>query len=75
MYSSTNSCFCFIAQKRIAGVRGFSRETIVALAANIESEAWIPHREEFVNRTSPGKHTDVECILVHCMMVLEKILH
>jgi len=58
-------------------VQGFSRETVVALAANIE---W--RRRYLAEHNLPPEHPrasttdDVECFfLVYCVIVLERISH
>jgi len=54
-----------LLHRSIAGVRGFSRETIVALAANIESREW--RRKYLTEQNLPPEHSrvntidDVEC--------------
>ena len=56
---------CLCTFRNVNGVRGFSRETLIALAANIESREW--RREFNVKHNIPPEHPrgsttdDVEC--------------
>ena len=56
---------CLCNFRNINGVRGFSRETLIALSANIESREW--RREFNVKHNIPAEHPrasttdDVEC--------------
>ena len=58
-------------------MRGFSRETVVALAANIGSREW--RRRYLAELNLPPEHPqasttdDFKCFLVYCMIVLERI--
>jgi len=60
-----NVAIYFIYYRPIVGVRGFSRETLIALAANIESRKWRYHYT--TNNNLPLEHPrvsstdDVEC--------------
>lgn len=56
---------CLCNFRNVNGVRGFSRETLIALAANIESREW--RREYNLKHDIPAEHPrasttdDVEC--------------
>jgi len=69
------SCIVF---RSIAGVRGFSRETLIALIANIESREW--RCDYIIKQGLPPEHprastTDnVECFLACYKTALGKIL-
>ena len=58
-------CIYFNDSRAIAGVRGFSRETLIALVANIESREW--RRQYIVDNDLPLEHPrasmtdDIEC--------------
>ena len=58
-------CKYFNDSRAIAGVRGFSRETLIALVANIESRKW--RRQYIVDNDLSLEHSqasmtdDIEC--------------
>ena len=65
--------------RSISGVRGFSRETLVALVANIESREWRKkfNSERGVLPEHPRASTtdDVECFLVCYVIVSGRTSH
>jgi len=65
-----HTCFhlalhAMITYRNVSNIKGFSRETLVALIANIESREW--RRQFCLSNGLPGKHPrasttdDVEC--------------
>ena len=68
---------CNLIYRNVSVVRGFSRETLVALVANIESRDW--RRIFNIKNNIPAEHPrasttdDVECFLACCGTMLERI--